>query len=94
MTWLDTQPPAAVDTALETLTRADDPAAERLFAYAADDMRFALWLALTNRRIVRACGFGLLDLPDWSWRDAYDDGSSPRAAAAGFLTDLDMAGQW
>lgn len=34
-----------------------------------------------DRELRQRCGLTHLDLPDRLWRDAYDDGDSPEAAA-------------
>jgi hypothetical protein len=88
MTYIDTLDQTKVDEAITTLTRQDDPAAEKLFAYCGHDYRFALWMTLVNMRIVRRLGLTAWDVEDWRWRDAFDDGSSPRDAVTDALEDL------
>ena len=90
-TWLDQKPADVVEAAIETLSRQDDPAAEALFSYCGQDMRFALWLSLANKRVRRLTGVGVFDLEDWRWRDTYDAGESPKEAVAEFL---DEGGWW
>ncbi len=42
---------------------------------------FIEWMACVNSAVIDYCGMGTDDLPDWCYRDAYDDDSSPRAVA-------------
>lgn len=43
---------------------------------------FEEWLRLVDSHIRNKCGLSHLDLPDWCYRDAYDDGVTPATAAA------------
>ncbi len=76
-TWIDTQDPEKVSTALAKLRTMSGHAADWL-NYAHGDERFALWLYLANTRCMRMAGVGVFDLADHCWRDAYDAGESPR----------------
>lgn len=40
------------------------------------------WLKRVDAEVIRRTGLGIYDLPDWNWRDAYEDGSSAKRAAA------------
>jgi hypothetical protein len=52
-----------------------------ILEYAGGDEEFASYLDEANRLCERRLGgLGILDLPDYCWRDAYDDGVSPREA--------------
>jgi len=42
---------------------------------------FTAWMAKVNAHMVKYCTMGADDLPDWNYRDAYDDGMSPSQAA-------------
>lgn len=42
---------------------------------------FEEWMARVNQLIDNYCGMVSEDLPDWCYRDAYDDGRTPGAAA-------------
>lgn len=44
-------------------------------------LTFEQWLKEVDRYVVALCGLGADDLPDWGYRNAYDDGVSPIAAA-------------
>jgi hypothetical protein len=83
--WLTTQDPQAVAKALTKLTPDD---LER----GNNDPRFALWLKLVDRRMGRAIGLTHRDIGDWTWRDAFDDGVSPREAAFDALQADDTFG--
>ena len=50
--------------------------------YAGGDRYFALWLAIADRHVARKIGLGIMDLADICYRDLYDDGVSPKDAAA------------
>lgn len=58
-----------------------------------DDQRFALWLQLCNRNMAGRIGFGVDDIEDWTWRDAYDAGMDPRSAVNEALEHSGM-GEW
>lgn len=87
-TWIDSQPAEKIEAALQRM-REHPERFERTSAYAGGDERFGLWLALVNKRLSNAVGLGLFDLGDWNIRDAYDDGMSPREAAAETLRNDD-----
>jgi hypothetical protein len=40
------------------------------------------WFQEVDRLVQRLIGLGADDLPDWNYRDAYDDGVTPSRAAA------------
>ena len=42
---------------------------------------FTAWMAKVDALMARSCGMSSMDLPDWNYRDAYDDGASPSSAA-------------
>lgn len=44
-------------------------------------LTFEEWMAEVNRLMVGKCGMGSEDLPDWNYRDAYNDGLTPNQAA-------------
>lgn len=98
-TWIDTKDPADITANLDSLRALDpDTSAGRLWAehvrYAGSDLRFALWLLMVDRRFTRRFGLGIYNMPDWTWRDAYDSGMSPAEATASatedFSGDLDL----
>ena len=45
------------------------------------DKNFETWMAEVDRRLVLACGMGVDDLPDYNYRDAFDEGISPKEIA-------------
>jgi len=51
----------------------------------ADEKDFIDWLVAADRIVEKRTGVGILDLPDWNWRDAYDDGLGPAIAAGGAI---------
>jgi len=67
-TWLDTQPPATIRSALTPAGARPD-----------DSGRFDLWLELVDRHLDQLCVER--SQPDWEWESAYDQGLSPRTAA-------------
>jgi hypothetical protein len=42
---------------------------------------FTMWMAKVDALMVKYCTMSSMDLPDWNYRDAYDDGMSPSRAA-------------
>ena len=42
---------------------------------------FETWMQHVNAHLVRLCTMTADDLPDWGYRDAYDDGIRPAQAA-------------
>ena len=43
---------------------------------------FEEWYAEVDQWVVRKCGLSRDDLPDWNYRDAYEDGVQAHHAAA------------
>jgi hypothetical protein len=58
-----------------------EPFDQRLWDYAAGDLGFYGFLRIADARISRRVMVGLLDLPDRSWRDAYDNEAHPSEEA-------------
>ena len=46
-----------------------------------EDNGFETYMDQVNAYLNRLCGMSAYDLPDWCYRDAYDDHMTPRAAA-------------
>lgn len=42
---------------------------------------FEVWQAKVNAFLIRKCGFGIDDLPDWDYYNAWNDGMPPSQAA-------------
>lgn len=42
-----------------------------------EDECFKAWMKLVDVEVVKLCGVNAADLPDFAYRDAYDDGASP-----------------
>lgn len=80
MTWLDAQPAEKVDASLADLRATGGERWAQRVADVDGDERFALWLLLVDQRMQRAVGVTHRDIGDWTWRDAYDGGYSPREA--------------
>ena len=53
------------------------------------DQAFKLWMRSVDMVLEGITGLCSLDLPDWSYRDSFDGGDSPRAAAKGALRAAD-----
>lgn len=45
------------------------------------DTAFNLWMAKVNSALYIRCGMGADDLPDYTYRDAFDNGDKPDAVA-------------
>lgn len=69
----------------DIIGRIETRAPERI-EHAAGDRYFAVWLAFVDRGIARHLG-GLShrDMPDWTWRDAYDSDAAPAEAVSDAL---------
>lgn len=50
---------------------------------------FEQWMEEVNVALVSMCGMGSEDLPDWNYWDAWDDGISPKSAAADVLEEAE-----
>jgi len=48
-----------------------------LWRQAGGHLGFYGFLAVANAHLMGKAQFGVLDLPDWRWRDAYDRGAHP-----------------
>lgn len=46
-----------------------------------NETHFAVWMREVDAALVIICGLVTADLPDCTYRDWYDDGVSPKAAA-------------
>ena len=46
-----------------------------------EETRFQDWLRRVDSAIQAKCGLGMLDLDDYSYRDAFEDGRSPGSVA-------------
>ena len=46
-----------------------------------DQAEFEAWMAKVDAVLVKKCGLDSSDLPDWMYRDAFEDGASPASAA-------------
>ena len=80
--WLATKDATKV---AEIVTRIEARAPERI-EHAGGDRHFAVWLLLADRQIgARLSGLTHRDMPDWTWRDAYDSDDSPATAVSDAL---------
>lgn len=87
-TWLDTLDVDRYETLVNAVTFVSTY--DDILDYAGGDESFALWLTLVDVRIDQTLGVRYSDLPDWSWRDAYEAGSSPRGAMNDALADMGL----
>ena len=46
-----------------------------------DSEKFNVWMARVDALIEKSTGLSSMDLPDYCYRDAFDDGASPGSAA-------------
>lgn len=90
-TWIDKLPAAKLGPALAQLGEHADRYADHL-RYADGDDRFALWLALVDKRVWQLSGHAvsLFDLADWNSRDEYEAGTSPVRGAYEALANDDV----
>lgn len=78
---------AAMDRMRETET-----GQKYMAAHSPNDPAFAVWLMSVDSTLRSTVQVGHRDLSDWSWRDAYDNGTSPKDAAKQALADDDLFG--
>lgn len=57
-----------------------------------NDPGFAVWLMIVDRDLSKQVQVTHRSLSDWSWRDAYDNGTSPQEAAKQALAEDDLYG--
>ena len=50
------------------------------------DRAFADWLGDVDRILESKIGLGSEDLPDWNWREAYDEESEPEDAVEDYIS--------
>ena len=50
---------------------------------------FDEWMREVDRQLEADCGCGHADLPDFNWRDYFDDGISATATVGDFLAEDD-----
>lgn len=50
--------------------------------------KFVAWLDTVDAAVAGKLGVGIDDLPDWDFASAFEDGMSPRDAAAVFVDDM------
>lgn len=72
---------------IEVVDRLIAKAPERI-EQAGGDPQFAVWLFDVDRTLARRIGVGHRDMPDLSWRDAWESGTPARDAA------LDAISEW
>jgi hypothetical protein len=46
-----------------------------------EDDGFKVWMEQVDAYTVKLCGLSIYNLPDWHYRDAYDDRTPPARAA-------------
>jgi hypothetical protein len=76
MTWTADLPQGKHDKLMAAL---DEHGREHL-KYAGDDRDFAAFLLVADTAARMKNGLSIFDLPDYSWRDVYDDGMTPGEA--------------
>lgn len=59
---------------------ADPVRAKYVETCAEGDARFGFWLFLIDAALVRRIGLHHLDLVEWPWRTAYEEGMAPSVA--------------
>lgn len=74
---------AQIRKAVEWLDRGTNRATfcERNMIEPTDSTAWIVWMLAVDQIITRMVGLGAMDLPDWGYRDAFDDGVSPGSAA-------------
>lgn len=54
------------------------------------DLDFEQWLTDMDVIFVLHYGLSYKDFPDWTWRDAFDDGMSPSEAVEAYGEEMDF----
>lgn len=76
-TWIDTQDSLKVATAIASLCADKRILADNVSVNPDTDGEFALWMVLADKRFTKRFGMGILDMPDFRWHDAFENGGSP-----------------
>lgn len=84
-------PADKVLTAMDKM-RETETGQKYMAAHSPNDPGFAVWLMTVDRDLRNKVQVTHRDLSDWSWRDAYDNGTSPQDAAAQALAEDDLYG--
>jgi hypothetical protein len=84
--------PAAKVLAAMDKMRETELGQKYMATHAPNDPAFAVWLMIVDRDLQKQVQVGHRDLSDWGWRDAYDNGTSPKDAAQQALADDDLFG--
>jgi hypothetical protein len=79
--WIAAKDPAVVSAIADRIAEKEPTRIDN----AAGDRSFAVWMLGVDRALRATTGFNHSDLPDWSWRNAYDDDLTPVNAAADAL---------
>ena len=89
--WMERHPGRAkIEEFVQIMYEQRDQAwAKQFMKYGNGDARFAVWLWLCDKRCLRRVGFGIFDIADWTWADAYQSGESPRDAVEEALASDD-----
>ena len=77
MNWWDEQDTQRQDR-LNAMLDSED--GSEYLAYAHGEREFAAWLVIAEVICFRRHGVSIFDLADWTWRDAYDNDTTPNAA--------------
>lgn len=85
--WLDHQPQEKIDAALVKFRR--NPRYQRYLDDYNGDERFALFMALVDRRLLGMVGLTAMDMADFPSWDCYESGMSPADAAMECLYEQD-----
>lgn len=54
------------------------------------ELAFEQWLVDMDAIFVKVFGLSYQDYPDWTWRDAFEDGLSPEEAVEAYGEEMDL----
>lgn len=87
--WLAEQPADKLAEAVERMRERAASGPTNYLEQAAGDPYFALFLHLCDVKCQRAVGFGIFDISDYAWHDAYTSGENPAAVVREALENDD-----
>ena len=53
------------------------------------EQEFETWLAAMDAIFMQHYGLSYIDFPDWTWRDAFEDGLTPTEAVEAYGEEMD-----
>ena len=54
------------------------------------EIGFENWMKLVDVCMEKVFGLSSMDMPDWNWRDAFDDGLTPEEAVGSYGEEMNL----